>query len=200
MDMLLLGLFLGAGLVAFLVAVVAFARAGGIGRAFWGLSIAGRARVDAAFEAEVNRLLGVAAPAPTPTAKPTGPAKPSGEPLRLLALLQSEARLVDFLMEDISSAKPEQLGEAVREIHQKAQAALKQYLTVVSVLPESEGARVTVAAGFDPSAIRVVGNVTGQPPYTGEVQHPGWKVTELKLPTTAAGQDLFVLQPAEVQV
>ena len=44
------------------------------------------------------------------------------------------------------------------------------------------------------------GNVTGEPPYTGELQHPGWRVKEIRLPTTAEGQDPFVVQPAEVQV
>lgn len=196
MEMLLLGLLLGAGLAGFVVAVIAFARAGGIGQAFWGLSVAGRASQDAAFAAEVNRLLGTAAPQP----KPVGPAKPSGEPLRLLTLLQSEARLVDFLLEDISGAQDPQVGQAVREIHRKAQTALKQHLTIVPIQSESEGDRITVPIGFDPSAVRVIGNVTGQPPYTGELQHPGWKVTELKLPQSAEGQDLFILQPAEVQV
>lgn len=196
MDMLFLGLVLGAGLVAFLVAVVAFARAGGIGRAFWGLNIAGRARADTAFEAQINRLLGAAAPEP----QSANPTKPAGEPLRLLALLQSEARLVDFLLEDISQQKPADIGAAVLDIHNRAQAVLKQYLTIVPVLSESEGSQATVSAGFDPSAIRVIGNVTGQPPYTGEVQHPGWKVREVKLPPTATGQDPLVLQPAEVQI
>ena len=108
MDMLLLGLGLGAGLTGFVVAVVAFARAGGIGRAFWGLGVAGRASADPAFAAEVDRLMGAAAPPP----KPAGPVKPSGEPLRVLALLQAEARLVDFLMEDISGAggRPDRAG------------------------------------------------------------------------------------------
>ena len=64
----------------------------------------------------------------------------------------------------------------------------------------SDGERVTVPKGFDPSAVRVLGNVTGEPPYSGELQHPGWRVKELKLPTVAEGQDQFVLQPAEVQV
>ena len=196
MDMLLLGLVLGAGLAGFVVAVIAFARAGGIGRAFWGLSVGGRASADPAFAAEVERLMGAAAPEP----KPVGPVKPSGEPLRVLALLQAEARLVDFLMEDISGAPSPQIGEAVKEIHKKAQAALKQHVTIVPVLAGTEGEKVTVPVGFDPSAVRVVGNVTGQPPFTGELQHPGWIVSELKLPPTAAGQDLFVLQPAEVQV
>jgi hypothetical protein len=208
---ILLGLALGAGLAWFVVAVLAVARAGSIGRVSWGLTVAGRGHQDPAFDAKVNELMGLppaALPPPPPPApvaaaapqKPAAPPKPTGEPLRLLTLLQEEARLVDFLLEDISAANDAQVGAAVRDIHRKAQATLKQHVTVEPVLAGAEGDRVTVPVGFDPSAVRVVGNVTGQPPFIGELQHPGWKVTELKLPPTAAGQDLFVVQPAEVQV
>ncbi len=196
MDMFLLGLAVGTALAALLFGVMAVARAGSVGRAFMGLSMAGRASADPAFAARLDELMGAATAPP----KPTGPPKPSGEPLRLLALLQAEARLVDFLMEDISAAGDAQVGQAVRDIHRKAQQAIKQHLTLETVLPHMEGEQVTVQPGFDPSAVRVVGNVTGQPPFTGELQHPGWKVKEIKLPTRAEGQDLFVLQPAEVQL
>ncbi|MGL6097851.1 MAG: DUF2760 domain-containing protein [Fimbriiglobus sp.] len=203
---MLLGLALGAGLAWFVVAALAVARAGGVGRVSWGLTVAGRGHQDLAFDAKVNELMGLppaAAPPPVVAAapqKPATPPKPTGEPLRLLTLLQEEARLVDFLLEDISAANDAQVGAAVRDIHRKAQATLKQHVTVEPVLAGAEGDRVTVPVGFDPSAVRVVGNVTGQPPFSGELQHPGWKVTELKLPPTAAGQDLFVVQPAEVHV
>src|SRR6516162_7311573 len=36
-----------------------------------------------------------------PTPEPGKPARPSGEPVRLLALLQREGRLLDFLTEDV---------------------------------------------------------------------------------------------------
>ncbi|HVK19308.1 MAG TPA: DUF2760 domain-containing protein, partial [Fimbriiglobus sp.] len=163
MDMFLLGLAVGAALAALLFGVMAVARAGSVGRAFMGLTVAGRASADPAFAARLDELMGGAAAPP----KPTGPPKPSGEPLRLLALLQAEARLVDFLMEDISAAGDAQVGQAVRDIHRKAQQALKQHLTLETVLPHMEGEQVTVPPGFDPSAVRVVGNVTGQPPFTG---------------------------------
>lgn len=197
MDMMLLGLAIGVAISAFLFGVVAVARAGSIGRAFWGLSIAGRANVDPAFANKLNELLGKPV-APAEPAKPTGPPKPSGEALRLLALLQTEARLVDFLMEDIAAAQDVQVGQAVREIHKKGQLVLKQHLTLVPILADAE--TVTVPKGFDPSAIRVVGNVTGEPPFTGKLEHPGWKVTELKLPPIPEGQNPFVIQPAEVQL
>lgn len=199
---LLLGLVLGIVLTAFLVAIVAMARAGSVGRAFWGLTIAGRAKNDPDFAAKLDALLGTAAATPTPSTPtaPPPPPKPSGEPLRLLALLQAEARLVDFLMEDISGANDTQVGQAVRDIHTKAQQTLKQHLTIETVLGGQEGEQVTIPPGFDPAAIRVVGNVTGHPPFTGEIQHPGWKVRQMTLPTTAPGQDLMILQPAEVQL
>lgn len=127
-------------------------------------------------------------------------AKPSGEALRLLSLLQREGRLLDFLLEEIAAYGNEQIGAAVRDIHKNCQKAIKEHLTLEPVLKDSEGATVTVAKGFDPSAIRLTGNVTGQPPFKGTLQHHGWRVKEVKLAPVAAGQDEFVLQPAEVEL
>jgi hypothetical protein len=118
----------------------------------------------------------------------------------MLAILQAESRLVDFLMEDIQGASDEQIGQAVREVHKKAQAALKQHAVIETVLSGNEGETTTVPKGFDPSAIRVVGNVTGEPPFTGAINHPGWRVKELKVAPPPEGADEFVLQPAEVQI
>ncbi|MCS6850763.1 MAG: DUF2760 domain-containing protein [Gemmataceae bacterium] len=135
-----------------------------------------------------------------PPAQPSQPAKPSGAPLRVLGLLQREGRLVDFLLEDIRNYPDEQIGAAVRDIHPHCQAALKEHLTFAPVLDAAEGDTVEVAAGFDPSAIRLTGNVTGQPPFRGIVRHRGWRVVEMKLPAPPEGQDEFVLMPAEVEL
>jgi hypothetical protein len=198
MDMLI-GFVIGLAVAVVLVGVIVFARAGGLGRAAWGLSVAGRANFDPAFAAKVNELMGATPVADAPgSTKP--PPKPSGAPVRMLAVLQSESRLIDFLLEDIAAFPDAQVGQAVREIHRKAQAALKQHLELEPVVGGSEGETVTVPKGFDPSAVRVLGNVTGEPPFTGQVQHPGWRVRELKLPPPPVGQDEFVLQPAEVQL
>ena len=80
-------------------------------------------------------------------------------PLRMLALLQAESRLVDFLMEDVQGYTDAQIGQAVREVHKKARAALLQHATIEPVLKGTEGDTTTVPKGFDPSAIRVVGNI-----------------------------------------
>lgn len=142
---------------------------------------------DAEFRAKVEKML-------DPNAKP------SGEPLRLLTLLQREGRLLDFLLEDIQGYGNEQIGAAVRDIHKNAQKAIKEHVVLEPVLKDQEGANVQVPAGFDPSAIRLTGNVTGQPPFRGTLQHHGWRVKELKLSEPAHGQDEWVLQPAEVEL
>lgn len=197
MEQMALGVAIGVVVTGFLVVVVAIARAGSVGRAFWGLTVAGRANADAGLAAKIDELLGT----PAAPVAPAAPPKPSGEPLRLLALLQTEARLVDFLMEDLSGITDNaQVGQAVREIHKKAQQVLKDHLVLEEIISDPGTGSVTVPKGFDPSAVRVVGNVTGEPPFTGELQHPGWRVKELKLPVKAEGQDAFVLQPAEVQL
>jgi hypothetical protein len=196
MEMFWLGLAIGVAITGFLFLTLALARAGSLGRASWGLTVAGRAKADPALAAKLDALLGTA---PAPQGPPLPP-KPSAEPIRLLTLLQIEARLVDFLMEDISTASDEQVGQAVREIHRKGQKVLKDHITLEEVLPDPGAGTVTVPKGFDPSAVRLVGNVTGEPPFTGELQHPGWKVKEIRLPPKAEGQDPFVLQPAEVNL
>jgi hypothetical protein len=135
-----------------------------------------------------------------PPPKPEGPPRPSGVPLRALALLQREGRLLDFLLEDIESYPNEQIGAAVRDIHRQCQKALKEHVVLEPVLPQGEGATVEVPPGFDPSAIRLTGNVTGQPPFRGTLQHHGWRVKDLRLAPPPEGQDDLVLQPAEVEL
>ncbi len=138
--------------------------------------------------------------APPEPVKPAGPPKPNRRAVANPCGLQQEARLIDFLMEEISGASDPQIGQAVRDIHAKARAVLNQHLDLGPVLAQQEGETATVAKGFDPSAVRVLGNVTGEPPFTGAVQHPGWRVKKINLAPLPAGQDGFVLQPAEVHV
>lgn len=187
------GLMLGVMLVVIYISI----QAGGVGGLGKLLGIAKQAQSDAAFAAKLQAILGGAEIKPI---EPPKPVKPSGAPLRMLGLLQAEARLVDFLMEDIAGLPDAQIGQAVREVHKKAQAALKQHAVIEQVLPGNEGDSATVPLGFDPSAVRVVGNVTGEPPFSGQINHPGWRVKELKLASPPEGADEFVLQPAEVQI
>ena len=122
----------------------------------------------------------------------------SVEALRLLAFLQEEGRLVDFLMEDISLYEDEQVGAAVREIHTKTSKALRKIMDIVPVVKEQEGEPIEVKAGFNPENIKLVGQVKGQPPFHGVVKHHGWKITRSELPAGNFGAD--ILAPAEVEM
>jgi hypothetical protein len=158
------------------------------------LGLAVRVFGDAALAERIRPML----EAPPPEANK--PPRLSPEPLRLLSLLQREGRLLDFLLEDIQGAPDEQLGAGVRELHRKAQTVVKEHLVLEPVLPQEEGATVEVPANFDPSAVRLTGNVTGQPPFRGTLQHHGWRVKNYTLPTPPEGQDQFVVAPAEVEL
>jgi hypothetical protein len=138
----------------------------------------------------------VAAAEPKRAESPT----PSGAPLRLLTLLQREGRLLDFLMEDVQTYSDAQIGSAVRDIHRTCRKALQEHLVLEPILPDAEGAEVTVPTGFDPSAVRLTGNVTGQPPFRGALRHHGWRVKAVNLAAPPSGQDEFVVQPAEVEL
>lgn len=178
-------------LIVYLATLLAVAR-GNFGRVRLALGCEWRILRDPSFAAKVEALL-----APP---RPEAPPKPSGAPLRLLALLQREGRLLDFLMEDIQAYPDAQIGAAVRDIHRQCQTALKEHLQLQPVLPQPEGGSVEITSGFDPSAIRLTGNVTGQPPFRGTLQHHGWRVKEMKLAPPPEGQDEFVLMPAEVEL
>lgn len=151
----------------------------------------------------------VTAPAPTPvveskpappTPTPT-PAHPDSAPaLHLLALLQREGRLVDFLQENISSFGDADVGAAARVVHDGCRKVLGDYFVLEPVRPQSEGTSVVVEPGFEPASIRLTGNVTGQPPFSGTLRHHGWRAAEVKLPAIPVNHDPRIVAPAEVEL
>lgn len=127
--------------------------------------------------------------------------EPSDRAVQLLALLQRDGRLVDFLSEDIAPYQDAQIGAAVRELHANCRKSLEQYVTLEPVIDGEEDRPVTVQEGFDPAAVKLVGNVTGRPPLRGLLRHRGWRVTKINLPSLPprdAGRD--VVAPAEVEI
>jgi hypothetical protein len=120
--------------------------------------------------------------------------------LFLLSLLQREGRLIDFLEEDITAASDSDLGAAARIVHQGCRKVLNEYLPVQPVLLEAEGTTVTVPLGFDANRIRLVGNVAGNPPFSGALKHHGWVTQEVRLPNVPEALDARVLAPAEVEL
>jgi hypothetical protein len=126
---------------------------------------------------------------------------PTGPDLRVLAVLQRDGRLVDFLEEDLDSYSDAQVGAAVRDIHRGCRKSLHEYLTIEPIIDAPEEQPVSVPGDFDPAAIRLVGNVNGSPPFRGVLKHHGWRVRSVQLPALPATRDdTSVLSPAEVEI
>lgn len=146
----------------------------------------------------------VPAPAPVPAPPPVAPAVRAtasvDAALQLLALLQRESRFVDFLQEDIAPYSDAEVGGAARLLHTGARKVLKDTFDLEAIRSESEGSRLTLQPGFDAAAVRVTGNVVGQPPFSGTLQHKGWRATAVRLPALTEGHDARVIAPAEVEL
>jgi hypothetical protein len=135
---------------------------------------------------------------PAPTVTPVAASTTAA--LQLLSMLQREGRLVDFLEQDITTFADADVGAAARVVHEGCRKALHAHAQIEPVFVDDEGARVKLAAGFDADEVKLVGDVRGEPPYTGVLRHRGWRATRLDLPQIVGGHDAHVLAPAEVEL
>lgn len=126
--------------------------------------------------------------------------QPNRDALHLLAILQREGRLVDFLQENIGGFSDAEIGAAARAVHAGCKKALDACLLLAPVMSEAEGSDVVIAADFQPDSVTLTGNLSGQPPFRGQLCHRGWKVTEVHLPEVASDKDLSIVAPAEVEL
>jgi hypothetical protein len=120
--------------------------------------------------------------------------------LALLALLQREGRLVDFVRESLDTFTDADIGAAARDVHRGCRKVLDQHVTLEPVMPGAEEDKVTVPKGFDPAEIRLIGEAKGDPPFKGTLRHHGWRAVDTKLPALAEGVDRAVIAPAEVEI
>lgn len=120
--------------------------------------------------------------------------------LHLLGLLQREGRLMDFFSEDLSLYDDAQIGAAARAVHESCKKLVETRLKPVAVIASEEGETVEIEAGFDPTAIRLSGNVAGSPPFKGILKHRGWKASRYEMPELISQSDPRIIAPAEVEI
>jgi Domain of unknown function (DUF2760) len=156
------------------------------------------------FARNVWRLRqGAEAPPPEQPGPKPGVLLQEGGPaaaLQLLGLLQQDGRFIDFIQEDIAVFSDTEIGAAARVVHEGCRKVMREHFTLEAVRGEPEGARVTLEPGFDAAALRLTGNVVGNPPFTGTLTHKGWVAMETKLPKLAASHNVNILAPAEVEL
>lgn len=137
--------------------------------------------------------------APPPKPAPVVPeVKTSDGALQLLSILQRDARLIDFLMEDISAYSDDQVGAAVRSLHEQSRAALSRYVTLRPVIDGVEGTATRIESK-DPNVVKLLGNVPADGKIKeGVLRHKGWRVEKVDLPKI--GGNVSVVAPAEIEI
>jgi len=120
--------------------------------------------------------------------------------VHLFSVLQREGRLLDFFQEDLSLYEDAQIGAAVRGIHESCVKSLSRYLSPKPIMDKAEGDTISIPPGFDPSTVKLTGNVVGQPPFTGILRHRGWRLQSIALPELSASDNPALLAPAEVEI
>jgi hypothetical protein len=159
-------------------------------RAFFSLIFHGRLAED---------ILAAFSVAPLSAPVVAQPPDSSDRATQMLSLLQRDGRLVDFLMEDLATYADAQVGAAVRDVHSGCRQALARYMTLTPVLDDDEGAPVTIDRSTDPARVKLVGNVTGTPPFRGVLRHRGWEATRVEFPPLS-GTGRTIIAPAEVEI
>jgi len=155
---------------------------------------------------DIALAFGYTKPMPAKAA-PAAPPKPQAGPadgaVQILAILQRDARLVDFLMEDISAYSDDQVGAAVRDVQAQSRQSIGRYLRLEPVIDGVEGdyTKITgtgVAGAAAADSIKLIGNVpaSGKAPG-GLLRHKGWKAAQVDLPSAAP---TMILAPAEIEV
>ena len=120
--------------------------------------------------------------------------------VHLFSVLQREGRLLDFFQEDLSHYDDGQIGAAVRHIHENCKKTIAHYLSPEPVMQQAEGETVQIAAGFDRHAVKLMGNVVGEPPFTGILRHRGWQLRSISLPKLSEMENPNLVAPAEVEI
>lgn len=147
----------------------------------------------------------VEAATPGPVSVSIQPPEPSAnqaeaEIVAFFGLLQEKGRLVDFLMDDITPYEDAEVGAAARVIHQGCKQVLQEHFKISAISEAQEGTQVTVPAGYSADQYRLVGKLTGEPPFTGTLLHKGWKTELVKLPRIVNTERLPSIAPAEVEL
>jgi hypothetical protein len=162
------------------------------------------ALLGGSFPEDIARKYGFTKASAAPKAAPAAPPKPQFTPadgaLQLLSILQRDARLVDFLMEDISAYEDDQVGAAVRNIHQQSRETLDRYIKLTPLVDGVEG-DFTKTPDVEGGAFKLIGNVpaNGKAPG-GLLRHKGWKVQKIDLPQLSSGQNVKIVAPAELEI
>jgi hypothetical protein len=180
-------------------------------RSFFSLLSSGKLPDDIVVELGLVRRIAVPATPGATGPKPESSRQSAESPragdgaIQLLAMLQQESRIVDFLMEDITPYSDEQVGQVMRSVHENCRKVLDRVMTLTPIVDGVENTATNIAAqglsNKQKQRIKLLGKV---PPdgkaETGILRHRGWQVEKVNLPSLAPGDRASVIAPAEIEV
>lgn len=148
---------------------------------------------------EVEKIVEVlkSAPAPEPIILKEAS---SDAALQLLAILQKDARFLDFIQEDMSAYSDAEIGAAARIVHQGCSKAIHEHFVVEPISAVAEGEKIVLPEGFDAASFRLTGNISGSTPFNGTLVHRGWRVSQVKLPQLTETHNTHIIAAAEVEL
>jgi hypothetical protein len=163
-------------------------------RAFFAILFKGQ------IPADIAQAFGFAKAKPQAAPKAVRQLGPSDGALQVLGILQRDSRLLDFLMEDISAFEDDQIGAAVRNLHDQCRDSINRYFRLVPVIDGVEGTFTKLDTN-DPATVKLLGNVpaSGKAPG-GMLRHKGWRADNVDLPQLAASQNPAIIAPAEIEI
>jgi hypothetical protein len=155
-----------------------------------------------ALPEDIAKEFGYARVKPAAPVAPVEVPKASDGALQMLAILQRDARLIDFLMEDIDGYADDQVGAAVRNLHADCRASLTRHITLSPVIDAVEGTfqKLDANKAPDPSRIKLLGNIPASGKTSGGMlRHKGWLAGTVNLPSIGK-QDVKIIAPAEIEI
>ena len=133
--------------------------------------------------------------------KPASPKPTRSEAISLLAALQREARLIDLVSESLGDYSDEQVGAAAREVLEESGKVINRMFALKPISSAEDGSEISTPESFDPAEYRLTGNVTGDPPFKGQLAHHGWTATKCEVPAwNGSKKAKHVVAPVEIEI
>ena len=129
----------------------------------------------------------------------------SEQALTLLSLLQGKGRLLDFLMDDITSYENDQVGTAARIVHDGCRKVLKEYFDIVPLVDSEEGSVITLKGEESSLSYKLIGKTFDKSTSkSGTILHRGWQTKTINLPESFLEKNETttnnIISPAEVEI
>jgi hypothetical protein len=136
-----------------------------------------------------------------PKRTPSAPSSVRSDAISLLSALQREARLLDLVQEPLGNYTDAQIGAAARSVLRDSAVVLERLFALRPGTTQEDGSEIEVPRGYDPLQYKLVGQVSGDPPFHGKLAHHGWTASRCELPAwSGSARAAQIVAPIEVEV